>query len=609
MVIFKSGSFKSRLRLIQFPKLRLSHQLLGFFTLIILLPLLLLSFSIYTINQRALQKQVAEFTASTAEAVYDEMQLEMHWQGEQAELASQYWAQLLNMHSKANRNKQIDRFFAQYPDYEAVGWYDKQGHLQYGYGKNTLSLPKILGHQPKFQLHYEQGNNYSLEISSPLAKNTVVFLKRFPYLGKMIFQRYNTFHTGLLVIDTHGVVLAGTHITQKISPDDLNHLQSLKEGMKQQYNDEAPRFEKVLLKLPETGWGLIIESPYHVERSYITKARNQSVMMVFLCVLVVIILGSLYYRQINRNFRQLIKGIKALAEGKYTRKIRLITRSWTPFEIVYLTAEFNRMATKISTAWTSIQKLNHELERANVQLSKLDELKSNLIDTVSHELRTPLTNIKGYTSRLMRYDDTLDMETKMKSLKVIKQQTDRLSRLVEDLLVIPDLEREEGIRVFPDRVNLHDLVTRCVGFITEKAACRIQINALPEDVDILVDPDRPEQVLLNLLDNAVKYSPEEATVEVEVIPSHSGFIQIQVFNPCEAIPDEELAKLFTKFKRLDERLTRTTRGTGLGLFITKGLVEAMGGTIQLEGKDGFRVLLDIPLWEQNTRANEAFARV
>ena len=86
----------------------------------------------------------------------------------------------------------------------------------------------------------------------------------------------------------------------------------------------------------------------------------------------------------------------------------------------------------------------NQIQQANEQLAKLDELKSNLIDTVSHELRTPLTNIKGYTSRLIRNDASLDPEIKLKSLRVIKQQADRLGRMVEDLLVIPDLERQGG---------------------------------------------------------------------------------------------------------------------------------------------------------------------
>jgi signal transduction histidine kinase len=319
---------------------------------------------------------------------------------------------------------------------------------------------------------------------------------------------------------------------------------------------------------------MVIESPYGLQRQSILIARAQSVGLVFLCIVLIVVLGLLYSRGINRNFRQLIKGIQAIAQGHYSRKIRLITQSWTPYEIVYLTAEFNRMADQIAAA---------------------DDLKSTLIDTVSHELRTPLTSIKGYTSRLIRLEDTIDVATRLKSLKVIKQQTERLSRLVDDLLVIPDLEREGGLRVFPDRVNLTELLEHTVLLVQDKAEQRVHLDMSPNPLDILADPDRMEQVLLNLLDNAVKYAPPDALIQVSLKQNTQNSAQIILFNPCDPIVPDVMATLFGKFTRLDSRLTRTTRGSGLGLFITRSLLEAMGGTIQLDGREGFRVTVTIPL--------------
>ena len=134
------------------------------------------------------------------------------------------------------------------------------------------------------------------------------------------------------------------------------------------HKDKKPQhFAKVYIRLSDVDWGLIIETPYNIQRQNIVIARTQSVGLVLTGCLVIFILGIIYANQINRNFRQLIKGIKALSEGRYTRKIRLITKTWTPFEIIYLTAEVNRMATKISTAWSSIQKLNMELVYKNEQ--------------------------------------------------------------------------------------------------------------------------------------------------------------------------------------------------------------------------------------------------
>jgi signal transduction histidine kinase len=356
--------------------------------------------------------------------------------------------------------------------------------------------------------------------------------------------------------------------------------------------DEAP-LEKVIVKMPKIHWGIVIESPYHVRQHYIKRARTQTLLLVLGCLLVMTVLTVFYLIGISRNFRQLIKGAKALADGNYQRRIRLITNPATPYEIIYLTGELNRMALKISAAWQQARQLNEALQQANHQLAKLDEMKSNLIDTVSHELRTPLTSIKGYTSRLLRYDDgTLDAATRLKSLKVIKQQTERLSRLVEDLLVIPDLESHR-IRVFPDRIDLCALLEGCLQFIEDRDHLKIQRSwdmaaCPPETIWVLADPDRLEQVLLNLLDNAVKYrSDEAAALTVRCRPALPGqAVALDVCNPCPAIAPELLPSLFEKFKRLEDGLTRTTRGSGLGLFIARGLMQAMGGNLTLAWQNG-----------------------
>ncbi|MEB3285882.1 MAG: HAMP domain-containing sensor histidine kinase [Vampirovibrionales bacterium] len=376
--------------------------------------------------------------------------------------------------------------------------------------------------------------------------------------------------------------LLGALIGQRHSTPADPDLKQIK--VDEESDDETPPIEKVVVKMPGTHWGIIIESPYHVRQKYIKRAHEQSLLLILACLTVTVLLALVYIFGINRNFRQLIKGIKAMAEGNYFRRIRLITNFFTPYEIVYLTGEFNRMAKRRAEAWET-------LEKANEKLAKLDELKSNLIDTVSHELRTPLTNIKGYTSRLLRYDETLDKETRLKSLKTIKQQADRLGRLVDDLLVIPELEKET-LRVFPDEVALSDLIERCVNFMQSRFSNAIHTQNQREftihyhtDSDdpltVVADPDRLEQVVLNLLDNAVKYGIGDFPIRVDISPLNHDAIRIQVANASDPIPEEMLQTLFDKFQRLDDSMVRTTRGSGLGLFITKGLVEAMGGHIML----------------------------
>jgi signal transduction histidine kinase len=312
-----------------------------------------------------------------------------------------------------------------------------------------------------------------------------------------------------------------------------------------------------------------------------------------------------YIFGIIRNFRQLIKGIKAMAQGNYNRRIRLI-RNWaTPFEIIYVTGEFNRMGRRISEQWGLIQ-------QANQALAKLDEMKSNLIDTVSHELRTPLMNIQGYTSQLMRHNEGFSDEQRLKNLKTIRQQTKRLERLVEDLLVIPDLERQ-SLRIYLEPLFLGLLVEQTVALFPENKQERLAVNwHLPagfeaQSVELMADAARLEQVLVNVVENAFKYSRSPdldvvvMTISVEErLTGDSGeqWVQFSVGNQCEPMPEAVLQGLFEKFKRLDESLTRTTRGSGLGLFIAKALTEAMGGEIGLAyhpEQSTFEAFIRLPL--------------
>lgn len=197
------------------------------------------------------------------------------------------------------------------------------------------------------------------------------------------------------------------------------------------------------------------------------------------------------------------------------------------------------------------------------------------MDTVSHEFRTPLTSIKGYASRLLRQDIEIDEATKQKSLKVIKSQSERLSRMVEDLLVIPDIEGAKlNLNIEP--VNIADLINDSLISVKNKEQHELFVE-IPDDFPpVMADKDRLEQIMINLIENANKYAYEDSDIKVSVQKEGSKAV-ITVENNADYIQHEVLNKLFGKFIRIDDKTTRTTRGTGLGLFIVKGLVLAMTG--------------------------------
>ena len=333
---------------------------------------------------------------------------------------------------------------------------------------------------------------------------------------------------------------------------------------------------------------IIVNTTKAIKKWFIDYNRDKIALSIIVTILTVFFVVGLYTYYLYINIRQLFKAIIAISKGNYERRIRLLTNIFTPFEVVFLGTEFNKMVNQIHKSYIQLKKKNKELKQLN-------EFRSNMIDTVSHEFRTPLTSIQGYTSRLLRQDITIDEETRQKSLKIIKRQSERLKRMIEDLLVIPDIE---GSRL---NVNIVDIpisiiIENSIMLVKNDSGREIVNKVTNCDIEIPADNDRIEQVFVNLIENAVKYAKDDSpvTIDYEVIDEK---LVVSVKNDYDVIPREKLKTLFDKFTRVDDKTTRTTRGTGLGLFIVKGLVEAMNGEIRLYSNEecGFCVKVYMPI--------------
>ena len=331
---------------------------------------------------------------------------------------------------------------------------------------------------------------------------------------------------------------------------------------------------------------IIVNTTERITKKTITNNSLKIILSCLATALAIILVIGLYTYYLYINIRQLFKGIIAISKGNYGRQIRLLTTAFTPHEIIFLAFEFNRMATEIHKSYI-------QLKKNNVELKQLNEFRSNLIDTVSHELRTPLTSIQGYTSRLMRQDIQIDEETKQKSLRVIRDQSERLKKLIEDLLTVPDIE---GMRLKTniEQVWLPEVLEEAKILIKNKAHKEIIFNVAEDFPLVEGDKDRLIQVFVNLLENAAKYASENSKIVIDALIEKDK-ARIFVKNDCEIIPPAKLKKLFEKFVRLDDNTTRTTRGTGLGLFIVKGLIEAMNGKISLHSDEECGFCVDITL--------------
>lgn len=341
----------------------------------------------------------------------------------------------------------------------------------------------------------------------------------------------------------------------------------------------------VIIKINDIGWKIIVATPKALTKYGITKARYKIISIILVTAGAIIFLCLIYSLSLYTNIRQLFKTINAVAEGNYNRKIRLITNFTTPYELIFLSKEFNKMLRRIKYSY-------RELKKSNKKLKDLDSFKSNLIDTVSHEFRTPLTSIKGYTSRLLRQDVEIDEQMRQDSLKIIKRQTERLSRMVDDLLVVPDIETS-ALKVFPEEISVKTIIDNVILAMAHNQNREFKVDVPDNLTNAYADQDRVEQVITNLLENAIKYSEEESPIEIKA-RQQENVIQITINNKCNTIPKSKLEKLFDKFTRIEDSTTRTTRGTGLGLFIVKGLVEAMDGEISVTSNRNFKVKFTLP---------------
>jgi len=219
----------------------------------------------------------------------------------------------------------------------------------------------------------------------------------------------------------------------------------------------------------------------------------------------------------------------------------------------------------------------------------LDELKGEFVATISHELRTPLAAIYGSAQTLQRRDLKLDEGTRERLLEVIAAESERLTRIAGDILLANSLDSGR-LRLESGHVELAALAKDVVDEMREAFAEREDIMITLEPVngggtEVSADPDKLRQVLINLIDNAVKYSPEGGRVQVEVEPRDSG-IRVVVRDEGIGIPGSEQQRIFGKFYRIDPQLSRGVGGTGLGLYICRELVRRMQGRISVESREG-----------------------
>ena len=425
-------------------------------------------------------------------------------------------------------------------------------------------------------------NNGNMSLYAPIDKSNKYYLSaeiEINIIDKLFTDEKHKRH--VFIFNSKDKELVLTNSTKENAQAILEEL-TIKEGVNETIFGKKKNTPKAYYKISNPDWFVIVDTTKKVTTNTIIKARFRIILSLCLSALFILVMVGLYTIYLYINVRQLFKGIKAISKGNYDKKIHLLKTIFTPSELVFLAKEFNYMAHKINVSYQELRKYNTELEQLN-------EFREHLVNATSHEFRTPLTSIIGYTSRLLRNDIVVDNEMKTKSLQIIKQQAQRLSKMVEDLLVIPELE-SYSLKYNIEETDLAESINQVLEYLKNDNV-EFKTNIAKDLNFVWADSYRLEQILVNLIDNAIKYSLDNQPIKIEAFNNNS-VPTVKIINKCEKISPEMKEKIFEKFTRIDSTLTRTTRGTGLGLYIVKGLAKAMKININLEGDDEFILTLE-----------------
>ena len=226
---------------------------------------------------------------------------------------------------------------------------------------------------------------------------------------------------------------------------------------------------------------------------------------------------------------------------------------------------------------------------------KLENMRKEFVANVSHELKTPITSIKGFVETL-KMTDNLDDDTKNRFLTIIENEATRLTRLIDDILLLSTIENKTKKKV--EKVDLFEVfeeVHEVVNYIAKKKNIKVKYEFKNKDIDLWEYSGYIRQILLNIISNAIKYTGENGSVNIkQYIKAKKVFIEVK--DNGIGIPQEDIDRIFERFYRVDKARSRSVGGTGLGLAITKHMVKALNGNIKVESELGVgsKFIIELP---------------
>jgi len=285
--------------------------------------------------------------------------------------------------------------------------------------------------------------------------------------------------------------------------------------------------------------------------------------------------AALVARALSRRVTAVLDHAGELARGNFRARLPETGRG-----------EFGQLARTMNRTAGELQKTVEQLQREHAEIERVERIRKDFVINVSHELRTPLASIQGYAETLM--DGALgDPQYNMRFLGIIRHNAERLARITQDLLTLSRVEQNRQKFDF-EPCSVHSLLKQAIELMrpmAEKGGIRLELEPGPVDAAVWCDSEAVSQILSNLLDNAIKYTPAGGRIAAGA-EARGRYVELFVRDTGIGIPAEELPRLFERFYRVDKARSRELGGTGLGLSIVKHLVAAHNGATRVESRMG-----------------------
>ncbi|MEP6715363.1 MAG: ATP-binding protein [Terriglobia bacterium] len=338
--------------------------------------------------------------------------------------------------------------------------------------------------------------------------------------------------------------------------------------------------EFVYVAVPIEGGAIRLALPLSLLNSEVMAIRIKIMQSVAIAFLPTVLIAAFLARRLARRLSSIINYAGELANGNFEARLSNDGRG-----------ELGLLSRKLNETSAKLERTVQQLQLEHTELDRLERIRKDFVINVSHELRTPLASIQGYTETLL--DGAInDNDNNIRFLNIIRHNAERLTRLTADLLTLSRLElRTQDFRFASFHVNslLADVVDT-IRPIADKKNIFMRHETGPPDCEIFCDSEAFYQVVSNLLDNAVKYTPASGNIYCGSRPIRRAdgteWVEFYVRDSGMGIPADEQSRLFERFYRVDKARSRELGGTGLGLAIVKHLVRAHGGEVRVESQSG-----------------------